>query len=206
MATKFNYFKAFEEMSEYSMNAALYLEEVVNNFDASKINIYISTMHEFEHREDEKKHEIMSHLLKEFLPPIEREDIIELAAKLDDVTDTIDELIHQFYIFNIQKLLPEFPTFVNVIKECCTELDLSIKELKNFKKSSTIHQNIIHVNNAESKGDSVYTDIMHRLFTTDGITPLDAVRWSDILNTAEDCCDACEEASETIENIIMKNI
>lgn len=202
---KYNYFTALEEMSNFSVEAAVYLEETAKTFDPNKINLFIKKMHEIEHKEDEKRHEIMKNLLREFLPPIDREDIIQLAAKLDDVTDSIDELLHLFYILNVQTLIPEYYNFIDIIKDCCISMDLAIKELKHFRKSASIQDHIIHVNNAESKGDSLYTDIMHKLYTTDK-NPIDIIRWSEIMKVAEACCDACEHVSETIETIVMKNM
>lgn len=203
--TKYNYFTALEEMSSYSVQAVNYLDEVIRDYDPNKINMCIQKMHEIENKEDEKKHEIMKNLIREFLPPIDREDIIQLASELDDVTDLIDELLHLFYMLNIQTLIPEFTNLVELLKECCVAMDLAVKELKQFRKSTTIHDNVVRVNNAENKGDALYTDIMHKLYTSDK-DAIDIMRWAEVMNVTENCYDACEHVSETIETIVMKNM
>ena len=41
---------------------------------------------------DKGKHTMTNHLATDFLPPIEREDILRLSQKIDDVIDLIEEI------------------------------------------------------------------------------------------------------------------
>ena len=40
---------------------------------------------------------MMKVLTHEFLPPLEREDITELAERIDDVTDAVEDVIVKIY-------------------------------------------------------------------------------------------------------------
>ena len=66
MAThKYNYYKALEELMNYACDAAKYLDLVVNSYDPSLAQQYISEIHEIEHAADDKHHEITNYLFKD---------------------------------------------------------------------------------------------------------------------------------------------
>ncbi|MBR3305023.1 MAG: DUF47 family protein [Christensenellaceae bacterium] len=203
---RYDYFSTMEEMSSISFQSSLILQKIAKEFDFAKIQEYMSEIHELEHKEDNIKHELTEHLMKEFLPPIEREDIRELSARLDDVTDGLDELLHQFYIMDIEHMTDDCIEFIDLLVKCCRHMDLAIKELRNFRKSDTLKAHIIQVNNVESIGDTLYTNILHKMYTTPDLSAVDLIKWNKIFEIAENICDACENVAECIETIIMKNI
>ena len=53
--------------------------------------------------------------MREFLPPIDREDIMELSGTIDDVTDSIEDVLLRLYMFNIRTLRPEAQAFAQVL-------------------------------------------------------------------------------------------
>ncbi len=57
---------------------------------------YVKAIHDLEHAGDSITHEIFKGLNKVFITPIDREDIMVLASKVDDVTDGIEATIARF--------------------------------------------------------------------------------------------------------------
>jgi predicted phosphate transport protein (TIGR00153 family) len=203
-AHKFNYYKAFAEMADFARQAAGFLDDVVNNYDTGQLLARIDEMHHIEHAADRKRHEIMNHLFREFLPPIEREDIVGLASRIDDVIDGMDDVMRHFYLYNIETLLPVCKDFSLLLIKCCESIQNIAKEFGNFRKSTTIRDSIIETNNLESQGDTLYYDAMRSLFTS-GMSDKDILVWSKIIESLENCCDYCEDVSELFEMAIMKN-
>ena len=74
---------------------------------------------QIEQAADEYRHELLNRLAREFLPPLERADIIRLADEIDDVTDAIENVIINLHIFNVQKIPGEIAAFGQVVKDCC---------------------------------------------------------------------------------------
>jgi uncharacterized protein len=200
----FNYFKAFIDLSSYSLKAADLLISTLHNFDNNKIEEKSREMHEIEHSADLDRHEIMNRLVKEFLPPIEREDIISLADNVDDVIDTIEDVLIGIDIYNVQTIRPEIVKFTEVIMDCCKSMNSALVEFEGFKKSKTLHAAIIEVNRLEEVGDQLYINGMRELYknTKD---PIELMTWTEIYRRLEKCCDSCEEVANNIENIVMKN-
>ena len=201
---KYNYFDALVQLTGYACEAAVYLDNVVKSFDPSKLMTNIDEMHQIEHKADEKRHELMTQLAKEFLPPIEREDIVELASEIDDITDCIDDIMLHLYIYNVSELLPECREFSELVVQCCESIQKVAQDFVHFRRSSTIHEHIIHTNSLESQGDRLYSVAMRKVFTSD-MTDKQVFTWARIITSLEDCCDHCEDASDLFEIAIMKN-
>ena len=201
---KYNYFDALAEMTDYAHQAARYFYSVIRDFNPLSLQKKIEELHEIEHAADEKRHEIMKHLVKEFLPPIEREDIIALASKIDDIVDCIDDMMQHFYLYNVQRLLPECADFSDLLLKCCESVQGISKNFSNFRKSSAILESIIQTNNLESEGDRLYATTMRRIFTAE-MPDKEIIVWARIVTSFENCYDYCEEAAELFESTMMKN-
>lgn len=201
---KFNYFDMYILMTELSFKAAEELNYILSHYSNEKLNEKALRMHDIEHTADGYKHAIITKLAKEFKPPICREDIVELAQIIDDVTDSIEDVLLKIYMFNISELKPEALEFSNLILSCCGELKTTVCEFKNFKKSNKIKNSIVEINRLEEEGDKLYYESVKNLFdhTKDA---LEIIRWKEIFEAFEKCFDACEHAANKIESIIMKN-
>ena len=200
----YNYFKALEEMSVFSVRAAEKLCEILLSYNPTKVVQEVKEIHKIEHAEDEKKHELMKNLVKEFITPIEREDIVTLAQMLDDVTDSIEDIVQKLYIFNVLKLRKEAIDFTNVISECCKMLVEVMAEFNNFKKSKTIKNSIVKINELEEKGDDLYLESVRRLYV-ESTDAAELMVWTIIFDAFEKTCDAIEHLANAVESVIMKN-
>jgi predicted phosphate transport protein (TIGR00153 family) len=191
-------------MTEFACQAARHFISAVNDYSLSRLQENITKMHQIEHNADKERHEIMRHLAKEFLPPIEREDIAELAYTIDDVTDSIDDILQHFYLYDVQKLIPECVEFSKLILQCCESVLKIAEEFGSFHKSTSIHDYIVETNHLESQGDILYQKAMRRIFTS-GMTDKEVVVWARLITSFEECCDYCEDVSDLFESAIMKN-
>ncbi|GAA0816918.1 DUF47 domain-containing protein [Clostridium tertium] len=206
MATKKgnDYFEMLSELVDYSCSAANLLYDTLLNFEVNKIENKIEEMHKIEHSADLKKHDMMDKLLKEFITPIERGDIAELAHEIDNVTDAIEDILARIYMFNITSMRKEALDFSNVIIKNCNELKGLMKEFRNYKKSQEIQKLIVNINGLEEEGDKLYIMSIRNLYTTSK-DPIELMTWTDTFKYFERCCDACETAANVVESVIMKN-
>jgi len=200
----FDYFKAFVDLSSYSIKAMNLLSVTLQKFDRNEIEKKVAEMHEIEHSADLERHELMNRLVKEFLPPIEREDIISIADKIDNVIDSIEDILLTIDIFNVQTLKPEMIKFLDVITDCCKSMNSALVEFEHFKKSKELHALIIEVNRLEEEGDALYINGVRSLYKTTK-DPVELMVWTEVYRRLEKCCDACEDVANDIENIVMKN-
>ena len=198
------YYENFSECAACACQAAHYLEDALKNFKPEGLSSMLDELHQVEHAADEKKHELSNVLARAFIAPIEREDIIELAQDLDNVVDAIDDVMRRIYMFNVQTIRPEAKQFSALITKCCHALLETIEEFRHFKKSQTIGKHIIEVNTLESDGDTLHAECIRKLFCGNE-DALAIVAWMTLFEGFEECLDACEDAVDVIESVIMKN-
>ena len=205
MAKKKNeYFDELTELVGYSCEAGEYLHNFFKEFDLMQIDERKEAMHKIEHTADGRKHEMMQKLMREFITPIEREDIMQLAQEIDEVTDRIEDVFLRIYMYNIQTLRPDALTFSHTIFNCCKALKMAVQELYLYKKPDKISPYIIQVNSLEEEGDKLYMEAVRRLYLEES-DPITIMAWTETFNRMERCCDACEHAANVVESVIMKN-
>ena len=205
MARRSNtYFDDFKAMGKFSVQAAEFLHEALANYKTEDLSAKLKAMHAIEHEADMYKHDIMKRQVKEFVTPIDREDIISLANRLDDLTDTIEEVLVLTYMYNVQEMRDDVGLFTTQIVKICQFLEVALAEFANFQKSTTLMQAIIDVNSLEGKGDDLYTNAVRRLYTTE-TDPILISTWRQIYDRLEECFDVCENVADAMEIISMKN-
>lgn len=198
------YFDNFIECASLAKKAANYLVECLENYDASNLTKMLKEMHFFEHSADKKKHEMNEKLAKAFVTPVEREDLDMLSHELDNVLDTLEEVLQKMYIYDVKTIEPSAITYANNIVKVCGLLCDIMAEFENFKKSKKIHSLIVECNDVEEECDKLYLSSMHDITknTTDVLT---TIAWYKIYDCFEACADACEHVGESVGSIIMKN-
>lgn len=198
------YFDAFVKGLSYANDAATLLQDIFEKFDAANSSALLAQMHTIEHTADSVKHEMMEHLVKEFLPPIEREDIVELAHTIDEVCDLIEDVVQRIHMYNITKLRPDVKEFATLIVRCCADLKEMSLELPNFRKSVSLTEKIREINSLEEEGDRLYVEATRRLYSEEQ-DPVTVFAWTNIYDRLEKCCDGCEKVADTVELIVLKN-
>lgn len=200
-----NYFDMFVELVDFNCQAAINLHATFNSYDPSTLKEKMQYLHTIEHAADMRKHELLRLLAAEFIPPIEREDIVLLANEIDNVTDAIEDVLMRMYMFNLPVVSEDAINFSTLIVKCCEALKRAMEEFRNFKKSTLIHNYIIEVNGLEEEADKLYCESVHRLFSQKDILPAELFGWSQTFDRLEKCCDSCEHVCTVIESVIMTN-
>lgn len=198
------YFKNFVICAEYGEKASCGLEQILNEFDVTHLSENLDEIHGMEHAADQKKHEMLAALAKEFITPIEREDIILISEAMDEVTDRIEDVMIRLYINNIRTIRPDAAEFAHLITRCCKAVSRLMEEFKNFKKSKKLYGLMVEIHTLEEEGDRLFIRAMRRLHT-EGLDPLEIVAWREIYSYLEKCCDACEDMANAVERVMLKN-
>jgi predicted phosphate transport protein (TIGR00153 family) len=193
-----------ESAAECSRRAAVELERILTNFNVDELGVNMEKLHAIEHEGDTQKHNVVEKLVKEFITPIEREDIMELTDQIDDVTDAVEDVLLKIYMFNIRSISDDAIKFVHIVGKCCNELLHVFEEFESFKKPHTLHESIVELNRLEEEGDALYITAVRKLHVSESDAK-GVAAWTEIYNSMETVCDACEHVADLVEHIIMKN-
>ena len=198
------YFENFAACATLSKEAAVYLVECLENYDPEKIEEMLEKMHSIEHTADIKKHEMNDALAKAFVTPVDREDLDMLSQNLDHVTDSLEEIIQKFYIYDIKTVDAAAIEFSKRLVNACDMLCALMNEFENFKRSKKIRELIIALNDVEEECAKLYLSSMRALTKSEN-DALTVVSLRKIYDCFEACADACEHVSECVGSVIMKN-
>ena len=197
------YFDGFRRSADYACQAAKLLSEVMHDFNPDQLRERMDGMHALEKAADGVRHAMMDELVTAFITPFDREDIDELGRVLDDVTDSLEDILLRLYMFRITSLREDAVSFVSIICDCCCALKKLMVEFPEFRKSKAIKDMIIEINHLEENGDKLYTEAMRRLYSESG-DAVEILSWTAIYDRLEKCCDKCEDVADVVETVILK--
>lgn len=204
---KFDYFDAFEKQAKLACEEADILIDALQNFtSAADLEDYLERAHEVENKGDQVNHDILHGVAVDFITPIEREDIITLAAHLDNVTDNIEDVLQRFYIYDVHFMHPAALEMAQLIKGSTDALLRAMGDFRNFKKSKKFRQLIVAVNDYEERADHMYLEYTRKLYTDDRDNAVRVEVWSRIFDHMEKTCDSCEAVADTMGNVMLKNV
>lgn len=201
---KQDYFQKLERQSAYGVRATQILRDFLSDFDAFRMPETVREMHRIENEADEVRKEMSEALAREFLPPIEREDLLALSMELDDVTDAAEDTLRHLYMFNLESATPDAAALADAALSCCDALHRAVCGFRNFKKIDKLRPLLLPVHEWETRSDALYTESVRRLYcgTND---PRQLLRWTQIYGNLENCCDICEHAADMMETVMFKN-
>lgn len=198
------YFDNFIACAEDSCRAAEMLKGTLEDFHTEGLQGRLDRLHEIEHSADMKKHDVLDRLAKEFLPPIEREDIVSLSQNIDNITDKVEDVMLRVYMNNVQEIEPGAFKMTDVVIRCCQAVKEMLVEFKDFKRSKNLKNLIIRINDLEEESDKLFMQNVRDLYT-ESEDPIRIIAWRDIYIYLERCADACEHVADVVESVVMKN-
>ncbi len=201
---KYDYFEEFIKVTEYIEESSNKLKDLMNDFNQEKLDKSIEEIHKLEHSSDRLVHKMREYLIKDFLPPIEREDIAVIINKLDNIEDGIDEIAIDFKILNVKELKKDILEISDVLVKASIAVKKVFEKLSDLKHPELIKEKTIVVNKLEEQGDRVYEKIIFNLYNEEK-DPIELIKWINIYKCFEETIDSCEQISDCIQDVIMKN-
>lgn len=181
------------------------LEHAMIHITSLDVEKHAETMHEIEHEADELKREMISHLLRDFIPSIDREDVLELANTMDLAIDAIENVMKTIRIYNIKRFSEEAFEFLEVLKDCVEAMTHVIEELHNFKHGDSLNECIQVVKEVEQRGDRIYMSVLTDLFSRRDGDFYDILSRQALFQSFEDAVNACEKVAYEVEVVQIKN-
>ena len=198
------YFNNLSKCLKLAESAVALLTEYLSDYDSSRAEEYIASMHDIEQKADARRHKFMSTVSEAFITPIEREDLLALSNYIDDIVDGIEDILRHIYIAKVSVIRDDLPAMLDVLKNSVAALRRLVREMPDFKHSKQIEKLIIEVNDLEEQGDGLYMNSMRRLYSEKDIREI--LVWKDIYDCIETCIDTCEHAADTVRTVVMKNL
>ena len=157
-------------------------------------------MREIEHANDENTHEVMRRLNSTFVTPFDREDIYNLASRLDDVVDFLEAAADLIVLYE----LDEVPaTTQEVVGLLVTAAHVTADAMPRLQRTKDLADYWIEVNRLENEADQLYRRTLATLFNG-SYDALTALKLKDLADQVEAAADALEDVADTVETIVVK--
>ena len=193
------FFRLLERASDNAVGIARQLVQMIEGFPSN--GTQLREIKELEHEGDRLTRQVVDLLNRTFVTPFDRDDIYHLAGAIDDVCDHVDEAAGNIAGYGVQQIRPKAKDQAQVILRSAEKLHEAVGRLEGFKDSSSqLHA----LRDLEDEGDRLNRDAVSELFSS-GEDPIAVIRWKDIHEQLEEAVDACENAADVLEAILVKN-
>lgn len=194
------FFELFGRASQNAVAISRLLVELLDRFPEETGEL-VRKIKDAEHEGDRLTHDLIDLLNRTFVTPFDRDDMYRLAAALDDICDHVDEAADNLGLYGVKVIPEQAKQQAYVILRSAIKLDEAVQRLEGFKNS---RQQLIELRELEDEGDRLVREAVAGLFRS-GQDPISIIRWKDIHEQLEAAVDACENAADVLEAILVKN-
>lgn len=194
-----SFFAMFSAMSDNLIAGARTLVDLFANYQ--DVEKQIERIHRIEREGDELTHAILTKLNQTFITPFDREDIHELASKLDDVLDFVNAAGARLAMYRITTPPAAAGELAAIILRQCQELQ---KAVSLMQKNGNILAHCVEINRLENEADQVSQQAIARLFEREE-NPINLIKIKELLECLERATDKAEDVANVLETVVLKS-
>jgi predicted phosphate transport protein (TIGR00153 family) len=196
---KREFFELFTRASENAVEISRRLVQLLDEFPSD--DNLLREIKALEHEGDRVTRELVDLLNRTFVTPFDRDDMYRLAGAIDDVCDHVDEAAGNIAGYGIEEIRPAAKEQARVILRSAEKLNEAVVRLDGFKDSA---RQLHELRDLEDEGDRLNREAVSELFREEQ-NAVAILRWKDIHEQLEEAVDACENAADVLEAILVKN-
>jgi len=195
------FFDLFEESARNLVRGAGLLAELIGKWE--NIEEKVREISELEHHGDNITHRIIAQLHATFVTPIDREDIAQLAERMDDVMDFIEGAAVAMLIYEVKRPTERAQELADILVRTTSEVSVALPRLRRRNQLNKIPEHCIEINRLENEADRVVRAALTELFH-DQVDLADVIKWREIYEHMETATDRCEDIANVLEGVMIK--
>jgi predicted phosphate transport protein (TIGR00153 family) len=196
------FYDLFEELADKIDEGGKLFLDMLLNYDSFEARLV--KLKEIEHEADDITHRTYEKMHTTFLTPIDREDIYALVNKMDSILDMTEAAAVRMSLYKIKAPKEELFQQARILNEATAKVKLIVCGLRDMKNAKMILDACVEINTLENAGDQILRATMARLFEHE-TDPFELIKWKEIFERFEDALDICEDVSNIVEGIVLKN-
>jgi uncharacterized protein Yka (UPF0111/DUF47 family) len=146
----------------------------------------------------------MNLLRKTFIPPLEREDIVALIERLDDVVDSLEEGVARMVMYKVSAPPPTVLALAKVISAQAAVVRDTLPNLRHKESMESLLPAAVEVNRLENDADHILRQGLEALFENPS-DPFYVIKWREIYEYLEGATDYAEDIGNVLEGIFLRN-
>jgi uncharacterized protein len=183
-------------------NAAKDFEQ--NLKDLSHPEALFARIKDYEKKGDELVSGLVTLVNSTYITPIDREDFLEMAIKMDDVVDGLEACSVRFDLYNVTESTSVMLELAHTTVEQTEEILGAMKLLRD-KKLTSIREHTQKISQLEKAGDAVLRKALRTLFSEKDKDPLEVIKLKEIYEILEHVTDGCQDVADALDSVVVKN-
>jgi hypothetical protein len=196
------FYDELEQLSSRVVSTSKQFEEVVSkfpNFDGQ-----LAAIEQDRIAARKVFRESLLRLDEAFITPLDREDILSLITEMYGVVDRVSELSQRFRLYRLRDLHPTLTSQATNLSKIASELNAIICGLRKDKKLKDLEPSLDAVSGAMELVKRDREEFLSGLFSGSP-DPLDVLKKKELHDLLEEAIERCEEATETLARVLLKN-
>jgi predicted phosphate transport protein (TIGR00153 family) len=192
------------QMAEVSAEAAILMIDCVKNVDYETTVDLAKKIKAYEKKGDHTLIRIFEELNSTFITPFDREDIHDLANRLDDVMDHINSCAKKIVLYRPKQMPESASQLAHLIDRASDIVLQAVTELSSIKKNAkTINKLCDELKGIEREADEIYEEFLTDLFANEKDSA-EIIKLKEIMQELEKATDKAEDVGKIIKTIIVK--
>jgi uncharacterized protein len=197
------YFGLFEAGADNIADAATVLVDLL--IDLADPETEAKQLAELEHEGDRITRTILTRLGSTFIACLVRDDIFELAERLDNVTDAIDDVGDMVFLHGITEPLDAVTEQARVLLRAAEHTSQGMRSLDRLDPDR-LNAYLTAIDDLEHEGDQLHRRVLAQLYEFTGEHPAQhMLRWKDVTDGIEHALDELAHVAHTVEGIVLKH-
>ena len=200
--------KTDRKFFELIQASARNIVEAARNFKAlseemARCNEFAALMREVEEKGDQLTHDLVRLLNRVFVTPFDREEILTLAVRLDDMVDGLEAATARLSIYGLTQQDPIIQGFGRILYDQARAIEAAMERLCNRQWQQVIADSV-RINELENEADELLREGLRAIFQN----PTDVVRLiqlKEVYETLEDTTDRGEDIANVLESVVVRN-
>ena len=195
------FFDLFDQHANVIVKCAKEFQLIASH--SSQIPLSVEKIRVLELEADNITHQCDEMLHKTFITPLDRDDILRLISKMDDIVDFIEAAASSLSVYKLNQMTPASKELADLVVSCSIEVEAAVKGLRNMKNSDAIRMHCVAINRLENEADLVLRNALGKLFEEEADAKT-IIKWKEIYENLENATDRCEDVADVLQGLILE--
>lgn len=199
------FFDYFKSAAQNSLEMAKAFSDLMDNY--TDVEKKVRRIRDLEQQGDDIYHQVSNALTQTFMTPLDREDIVLIAGRLDDFVDGIEDAARRMWLYRISEPTQHAKDLAKIIVSQAELLVKTMPLLQNNKNSTEVINRSKEIKRLEDDADEIMNQVHGDLYddATDIKTLIRSIRWGELYQYLEDATDRAQDVANTLEAIALKH-
>lgn len=200
----YDYYAALYQMADYSWQAAGCLRDTLDAFSTQALTAGLSALALLVESAKRQYHELLAHVERDFLPPLERADIVALAQLAQEQTQSAEAALVCFYIYNLNEAPAAARELASLVAESYSLMKQLFAALPQLAQDVEWRQSVCLLEQKAGQGEACLRQAVRSLYLN-SVTSVSLVAWQETYHKLGRCCRNCLRLAELVDLVRIRN-